>query len=213
MILATSKEKTDMKDLIELYYSWKVSGSKNVKNTTVMTKLQSGKLNFGIWKHIAEEINTCEQLLEKVKKRIIILKNQVLFEYITKENAIQEYTQLRQSLVDENEKLKEMYDYYIQNVDNLENELEVQRLEKEYNENLILLKNKMKLVSESDKTKKIKLVTETVRLSMFLTNLSETIRSLKYDTVYVDKNGINTQKCRLENLFRMYKSDSTAVIK
>jgi|LauGreSuBDMM15SN_2_FD.fasta_scaffold10330_3 hypothetical protein len=216
MILMNVVEKKNMKEMINAFYKWKQNmKNKKGKHSSVMLKIHKKKLNFGVWKHIEDEIRDSEKAIEKLKRRIIILKNEVLYGYIEKDKAITEYTTLRTNIVDESERLKLMYDYYIENVDNLENEMEVQKLQKEYNENLISLKNKMKLSSSSndEPSKRKQIVTEMVQLSMFLTNLSNTIRAVKYPTIEITSDqGLSVKPYIMENMFRAYKTRNTVLI-
>jgi hypothetical protein len=213
-MLMTEEDKENMKEMMDAFYKWKQNSNETDEtDENVMIKLANKRLNLGVWKHIEDEIRDSEDAINKLKTRIIILKNEVLYDYIGKEKAIAEYTKLRTELVDESDRLKLMFDYYIEKVDNLENELKVQNLQKEYNENMVSLKNKMKLsrnmVDSSSKRKNN--ITEIVRLSMFLTDLSEKIRNLKYPTVFYE-DGLIVKPYIFENMFRAYKNRQTVLI-
>jgi hypothetical protein len=197
------------------YYQWLKNGrSKKDVNVELFEKVQRGEKTFGEWKLINDEMEESEKRIEDMKQEIIFLKNNVLYSYIDKEKAIKRFVEVKTELLQENEKLKATYDDYFTNVEIIEKETETLKLSKLYNENLIVYKNKMKIALVSDTKKRQQLIKECVKLSIFLTDLSETIRLSKYQKVDVDEDrGIVIHPITLQKRFRVYKTERMIEIK
>lgn len=213
--MLSNDEKENLLVVMSSYYQWlKSKGNKDEDNVELFKKISKKEKTFGDWKLINSEMESSEKRIELMKEEIIFLKNNVLYSYIDKEKAIKRFVEVKNLLLEENEILKEAYDYYFTNVEIIERETETLKLNKLYNENLIVYKNKMKIALVSDSKKRQQLIKECVKLSMFLTDLSEKIRLSKYQHIDVDaENGIRLQSIMLEKRFRVYKTEKMIEIK
>jgi hypothetical protein len=226
-MILNNEEKEKLLIVMSSYYQWLNKGKKDNQgnkdnqgkkddndNVELFRKIAKGEKTFGEWKLINTEMEESEKRIEDMKREIIFLKHNVLYNYIDKEKAIKRFVDVKKELLEENETLKATYDDYFTNVEMIEKESELMKFQKIYNENIIVYKNKMKMALVSDLKKRQQLVKECVKISMFLTDLSEKIRLLKYQKVEVDEeHGIRVEAISLEKRFRVYKSENMIEIK
>lgn len=214
MNFLTHLESNKLKAIITDYYQSKSKSKTKGKSEAkkeIFRKLDDGTLNFGEFREIVDEINRIERNVSDRKLQIIVLKNNVLYGYISKEKAMHEFEALKEDLLTLNDALKALYEYYFTEIEVVEKGYQIEKLQQLYNENYIYYKNKMRLMKKSDDVNK--LVAESVKLSMYLTKLSEEIRTMKYDEVFVDEiDGLVTQDIALERRYRYFKNNQTVQI-
>jgi hypothetical protein len=117
---------------------------------------------------LINDLHDLEETIEKTKVSIIKLKNDVYYGYVDKSNAYSQFEVFRNSLIENTELLSETYKTYI---DLTAESVELPKLEKEYLENLILYKTKLKVAEKADHKLKKKLVAEAVRIAFYLQQL------------------------------------------
>ena len=119
-------------------------------------------INLGLVENIRDNLNSDEDALSQNKREIIIDKNDMLFGYITEEEAVEKFDKIKKAVSDDN--LKE-YEFtlqtYLNIIDNDEKKTELEKLQLEFYNNL---DNFNSLVNQYKEKQNTQLIIEAIDL-------------------------------------------------
>lgn len=118
-----------------------------------------------------------ETEMDAIKENIIRLKNDVLYGYTDKLKAAALFKKFEDELQRLNDEMIQYIEKAEDNEDNHAKQLAM--LLSEYDQNMIIYKGKLKQSEKSLQKQKQKLVQESVRISMYLTNLAHQIKEVR----------------------------------
>uniref|UniRef100_A0A6C0LF12 Uncharacterized protein n=1 Tax=viral metagenome TaxID=1070528 RepID=A0A6C0LF12_9ZZZZ len=143
-------------------------------------------LNVGFMINIVDSIHTDEKDIENYKKDIINKKNDLLFGYISSEEAVKEFDEIKENI----SALASTYEYtvklYLNAVDNKEKKTELKKTQSEL---FLQISNFKKIIDDYEKSEDIQFISDAIELYIqaILPNAIK-IRDLTYEYSAVEYN-------------------------
>jgi len=137
-----------------------------------------------------QHIQSVEEKIRSVKDKIIVLKNDVLYGYEDRYKAMSLFEIYKKSLIEYSEQLNNLFQQYFQKMETESHHVKILSLEKEYMENLISYKQRLKTAEKTPFKQRKKIIKEAVKLNLHIEFLASQIRELKYGVKLCDKDGM-----------------------
>ena len=150
------------------------------------------EINLGKIKSLAEEVKEVQDEMNDLKKQIVIIKNDLLFGYITTDKAVEDFESLKNELSSSTELYEILLVSYISVYDSPEKAEEIKKLELDiYND----IKSIKQYIHDFNREKNLEFVQDAVTLLVSqLTPKVKELRNLKYPIMNVDT---SDKQCKL----------------
>ena len=150
------------------------------------------EINLGKIRTIADDLQESQDEMAELKKRIVMIKNDILFGYITTDNAVQEFEKIKADLSNTTEMYEILLVSYMAIYDNPEKKSNIKRTELEIFNDIRQIK---KYIQDYNREGKLTYVQDAMTLLISqLTPKIDNLRGMKYPVMTVD---VTNNQCTL----------------
>lgn len=151
------------------------------------------EINLGKITPLSEELQNTQDEMNTLKKQIVVIKNDLLFGYISTDKAVEEFDKIKSELSSTTEMYEILLVSYVAIYDNPEKASQIKRMKIEIYNNINMIKQ---YIRDFEQTKNLQFVHDAVTLLITqLTPKTDDLRKLKYPITTVNKN--DKPKCNL----------------
>lgn len=151
------------------------------------------EINLGKISTIGIDLQESQDEMNELKRKIVVIKNDLLFGYVTTEKAVEEFEKVKMDLSQTTEMYEILLISYLAVYDSPEKKENIKKLELDIYNDIKLIKT---YISDFNREKNIQFVNDAVTLMVSqITPKIVDLRHLKYPVMYVEP--IDKKQCKL----------------